>query len=68
MELITGFDFPFSALGAVHVENTITRHRPIRVSDSVNVRVHAENLREHRKGLLVDVVTDVSVGGRPGAR
>ncbi len=62
MELITGFDFPFSALGAVHVENTITRHRPIRVSDSVNVRVHAENLREHRKGLLVDVVTDVSVG------
>jgi acyl dehydratase len=26
------------------------------------VHVHAENLREHRKGLLVDLVTDVSVG------
>lgn len=62
MELITGFDFPFSAMGAVHVENTITAHRPITVSDTVEVRVHAENLREHRKGLLVDVVTEVAVG------
>ena len=24
--------------------------------------MHAENLREHRKGLLVDIVTDVNVG------
>lgn len=62
MSLLTGFDFPFSAMGSVHVENHITRHRPIAVTDSVGVRVHAENLREHRKGLLVDVVTDVSVG------
>ena len=62
MELITGFDFPFSAMGAVHVENSITAHRPISVSDTVGIRVHAENLREHRKGLLVDVLTDVHVG------
>ena len=62
MELITGFDFPFSAMGSVHVENQITRHRPIAVTDTVGVKTHAENLREHRKGLLVDVVTDVSVG------
>jgi acyl dehydratase len=65
MELITGFDFPFSAMGAVHVENAITAHRPIGVSDTVNVRVHAENLREHRKGLLVDVVTEVKVCNEP---
>lgn len=65
MELITGFDFPFSAIGAVHVENRITRHRPIAVSDTVRARVHAENLREHRKGLLVDVVTDLAVGNEP---
>ena len=62
MELITGFDFPFSAMGSVHVENHITRHRPIAVTDTVGIKTHAENLREHRKGLLVDVVTDVSVG------
>jgi acyl dehydratase len=62
MSLVTGFDFPFAAMGSVHVENHITQHRPIAVTDTVGVRVHAENLREHRRGLLVDVVTDVSVG------
>jgi hypothetical protein len=46
----------------VHTENRITQYRPIAVTDTVGVRVHAENLREHRKGLLVDLVTDVSVG------
>ena len=62
MSLVTGFDFPFAAMGSVHLENQITQYRPIRVTDEVNIAVHAENLREHRKGLLVDVVTDVSVG------
>lgn len=62
MSLVTGFDFPFAAMGSVHIENHITQYRPILVSDTVSVRVHAENLREHRRGLLVDIVTDVSVG------
>jgi acyl dehydratase len=62
MSLVTGFDFPFAAMGAVHTENHITQYRPIAVTDTVGIAVHAENLREHRKGLLVDVVTDVSVG------
>ena len=62
MSLVTGLDFPFSAVGSVHVENHITRYRPIAVTDTVGVRVHAENLREHRKGLMVDLVTAVSVG------
>lgn len=65
MELATGFDFPFAAMGSVHTENRIVRHRPITVTDTVGVTVHAENLREHRKGLLVDIVTDVSVGNDP---
>ena len=62
MSLVTGFDFPFAALGSVHIENHITRYRPIAVTDTVDVKVHAENLREHRRGLLVDLVTDVRVG------
>lgn len=62
MSLVSGFDFPFAALGSVHVENHITQFTPIVVTDTVGVRVHAENLREHRKGLLVDLITDVSVG------
>jgi acyl dehydratase len=62
MSLVTGFDFPFAAMGSVHIENHITQHRPILVTDSVSVQVRAENLREHRRGLLVDIVTDVNVG------
>jgi acyl dehydratase len=62
MALITAFDFPFAAMGSVHVENRIVAHRPIAVTDTVGVKTRTENLREHRKGLLVDVVTDVSVG------
>jgi acyl dehydratase len=62
MSLVSGFDFPFAAMGSVHVENHVTQYRPIAVTDVVDVEVHAENLREHRKGLMVDLVTDVSVG------
>jgi acyl dehydratase len=62
MSLVTGFDFPFAAMGSVHIENHITQYRPIAVTDKVSVRVHAENLREHRRGLLVDIITDVNVG------
>lgn len=62
MSLVTGFDFPFPAIGAVHTENHITQYRPISVTDTVGITVHADNLREHRKGILVDMVTDVSVG------
>lgn len=62
MSLVSGFDFPFAAMGSVHIENHITQHRPIAVTDTVGVAVHAENLREHRKGLLVDLVTDINVG------
>lgn len=62
MSLVTGFDFPFPAMGSVHVENRITQYRPIAVSDTLDVAVHAENLREHRKGLLVDIVTEIKIG------
>lgn len=62
MSLVTGFDFPFAAMGSVHVENHITQYRPIKVTDTVSAAVHAENLREHRKGLLVDIVTELKVG------
>ena len=65
MSLVSGFDFPFAAMGSVHTENHITQYRPIAVTDTVGVQVHAENLREHRKGLLVDLVSDVSVGNEP---
>ena len=65
MSLVTGFDFPFAALGSVHTDNHITQYRPIAVTDTVDVKVYADNLREHRRGLLVDLITDVNVGNEP---
>ncbi|RWA21636.1 MaoC/PaaZ C-terminal domain-containing protein [Mycolicibacterium brumae] len=62
MSLATGFDFPFAAMGSVHTENVITRYRPISVTDTLGVTARAENLREHRKGLLVDLISEVKVG------
>ncbi|MGB3484698.1 MAG: MaoC/PaaZ C-terminal domain-containing protein [Mycobacterium sp.] len=68
MALITAFDFPFAAMGSVHVENHIDQYRPIAVTDTVGIKARTENLREHRKGLLVDVVTEVSVGNEAAWR
>lgn len=62
MKLMVSKGFPFAAMGSVHAENTIEQMRPISVTEPLDFRVHAENMREHRKGILVDVVTSVNVG------
>ncbi|WPF66236.1 MULTISPECIES: MaoC family dehydratase [unclassified Corynebacterium] len=56
-------DFPFNAVGAVHLTNVIEQYRSLSVTDTLNMKVHAENLRPHRKGLLIDMVTEVEVAG-----
>ena len=55
--------FPFAALGAVHLTNSITAHRPIAVGETVEVTVHAEKLQPHAKGRTVDFVTEVTSAG-----
>lgn len=62
MQLVVARDFPFVAVGAVHAQNTIERTRDISVSEPLDFETHIENLREHPKGLLVDAITEVSVG------
>jgi len=62
MQMLTGFDFPFPAMGALHVVNEITALRPIAVTDTLGITVRAGNLREHRKGLLADLTTEVRIG------
>lgn len=62
MKLMVSKGFPFAAVGSVHAENVIEQKRPISVTEPLDVKVHAEDMREHRKGLLVDVVSEVSVG------
>lgn len=62
MQLVVARDFPFVAVGAVHAQNVIERTREISVAEPLDFETHIENLREHPKGLLVDAITEVSVG------
>ena len=62
MKLMVSDGFPFPAIGSVHAENVIEQFRPISVIEPLDVSVHAENLREHRKGLLIDVISEIRVG------
>jgi len=63
MRLMTGKEFPFPAMGSVHLSNQITTRRALHVGEELDLRLHAENLREHPSGLLVDVMSEIRAGG-----
>lgn len=63
--LMSRREFPFPLVGLVHVENTITWTRPLLPDDVLDLRVSASGLRPHRRGRLVDLVSEVSVAGEP---
>ena len=56
-------EFPLPLVGLVHVENEITVHRPLAVTEPLDVTVSAHDLRPHRRGTVVDLVTEVEVAG-----
>jgi acyl dehydratase len=55
-------DFPVALVGLVHVENRIEWTRPLDYGETLDVRVHAADLRPHRRGRVVDLVAEVSSG------
>lgn len=63
MELLSRPDFPYPAMGAVHVTNVIEQSRTLTVDEAYTIRSHGENLRPHRRGLLVDIVTEIFAEG-----
>lgn len=62
MKLLTAGDFPFPAIGLVHVENTITQHRPVKTSEPITLAVRGTPLEAHAKGRQFTVITEVTVG------
>ncbi len=62
-ELMARGAFPLPLPGLVHVANAITVHRPLLSSERLDLAVRAEALRPHRRGTLVDLVTEVTVDG-----
>ena len=61
--LMARSDFPLPLVGLVHVANRVSQRRPLSVSDALDVRASAADLRPHRSGTQVDLVTEVSVDG-----
>jgi acyl dehydratase len=62
MQLMLDPGYPVPAMGSVHLKNVIESRRTLRVGDELRIRAHAENLREHPSGLLVDIVTEIRTG------
>lgn len=62
MALMTAGDFPFPAIGLVHVRNRIVQHRPIDEREDLSVAVRAGNLQPHPKGRTFELTTEYRVG------
>ena len=65
LAIMTDRSFPFPAIGTVHLENTITQHRPITADERLQVTARPDNLRSHAKGRVFDLLTTIHSGGEP---
>ena len=60
--LMTERGFPFPLVGMVHVANSITVARPVRVDEQVSFEVRAADLRPHPAGRQFDLFAVARVG------
>ena len=63
MAIMTDSAFPAPAIGTVHLENSITGHRPIAIGESLVVATEVSPARAHPKGAVYDFVTTVRAEG-----
>ncbi|MDQ3760106.1 MAG: hypothetical protein M3331_09210 [Actinomycetota bacterium] len=63
MALMTQGDFPFPAVGLVHVQNRIEQRRSIGVGERLEVQVSAGGLEPHPKGQTFTLHTAVTSAG-----
>ncbi|OMH33027.1 MaoC/PaaZ C-terminal domain-containing protein [Tersicoccus sp. Bi-70] len=59
MALMARNDFPLPLAGLVHLRNRWTQRRPLTLASVLGVTTWAEDLRPHRSGTLVDVVSEI---------
>ena len=62
IELLSGTASTVRLTGAIHVSNRMRLHRPVAVTEILDVSVRAASLRPHRRGALLDLVGEVRVG------
>jgi acyl dehydratase len=61
--LMTERSFPFPLIGAVHVNNTITVHRPVHAHERPSFEVRVADLRPHPAGTQFDLLASGTIGG-----
>ncbi|RNI21631.1 MaoC family dehydratase [Flexivirga caeni] len=54
--------YPYPLVGSVHLDNTLTQHRPVRIGEELDLATWATNARPHKRGVQVDVVSRAHVG------
>jgi acyl dehydratase len=62
MAIMTSPEFPYPAIGTVHVENSITGHRPVAVGERLAATVRVGAALPHPKGTAFAFVTEVRAG------
>ncbi|XAS62557.1 MaoC/PaaZ C-terminal domain-containing protein [Micrococcaceae bacterium Sec5.8] len=63
MSVMNRDDFPLPLLGMIHLDNHVVQSAPLYFTDPLDIRAWAENLRGHRSGTRLDLVTEVRRSG-----
>ncbi len=63
LAVLSSPQFPFAAMGTIHVANRITSHRPIEVGETLQIEVHTGPLVDDPKGTAVDFLASATVDG-----
>jgi acyl dehydratase len=62
LSLMTGGDFPYPAIGLVHIANRITQHRAIGAGELLSLRVWAADAEPHPSGTQFALRSEARVG------
>jgi MaoC like domain len=63
MMLMSDGRFPFSPVGLVHIANRIEVRRPLRLAETVDLRVRPGRVEEHPRGRSFAIVTEARADG-----
>ncbi len=64
MAVMASGEFPFGAVGLVHIENRIEQRRPIGIGEELTIKVKPTKLHPHPKGRTFSLHTKVKSGPR----
>jgi acyl dehydratase len=63
MAIMSSPEFPYPAMGGVHIANSIASRRPVALGETLHLAVHTSAPRHHPKGTLVDFLAAATADG-----